>query len=87
MYLIGYDIGSSSVKGTIIEASTGKCIASAFYPKTEMEIKAAKPGWAEQNPETWWDNLKAATKKYSVYQKLILQILRPLAFHTRCTDW
>lgn len=63
MYLIGYDVGSSSVKGSIIEASTGKCIASAFYPKTEMEIKAVKPGWAEQNPEIWWDNLKAATKE------------------------
>jgi xylulokinase len=63
MYLIGYDIGSSSVKASIIEASTGNCLASAFYPKTEMAIKAVKPGWAEQNPEDWWTNLKAATKE------------------------
>ena len=70
MYLIGYDIGSSSVKGTIIEASTGKCIASAFYPKTEMEIMAVKPGWAEQKPETWWDNLKAATKEILSVSKI-----------------
>jgi xylulokinase len=61
MYLIGFDIGSSSVKASIIEASTGNCVASAFYPKKEMEIKAVQPGWAEQNPEMWWENLKAAT--------------------------
>ena len=60
MYLIGYDIGSSSVKASIIEASNGNCIASAFYPKTEMAIKAVKPGWAEQDPEIWWSNLKTA---------------------------
>ena len=61
MYLLGYDIGSSSVKASIIEASTGKCVGSAFHPKQEMNIKAIKPGWAEQEPEDWWKNLKLAT--------------------------
>jgi xylulokinase len=61
MYLLGYDIGSSSVKASIIEALTGKCIGSAFYPKQEMSIKAINPGWAEQEPEDWWKNLKLAT--------------------------
>jgi len=61
MYLLGYDIGSSSVKASIIEASTGKCVGSAFHPKQEMKIKALKPGWAEQEPEEWWKNLKLAT--------------------------
>jgi len=61
MYLLGYDIGSSSVKASIIEASTGKCLGSAFHPKQEMSIKAIKPGWAEQDPEDWWSNLKLAT--------------------------
>ena len=28
-----------------------------------MTIIAVKPGWAEQNPEDWWINLKAATKE------------------------
>ena len=54
MYFIGYDIGSSSVKASLVEASTGKIIASDFYPKAEMEIIAKKAGWAEQNPEEWW---------------------------------
>ena len=62
MYLLGYDIGSSSVKASLVNAETGKCIASAFYPKTEAPIIAACPGWAEQDPQMWWDNLKLATQ-------------------------
>ena len=62
MYLLGYDIGSSSVKACLVEAESGKCVSSAFYPKTEAPIIAVKPGWAEQNPESWWENLKLATK-------------------------
>lgn len=60
MYLLGYDIGSSSVKACLVEAETGKIMASDFYPKEEMKITALKPGWAEQNPANWWLNLKAA---------------------------
>ena len=62
MYLLGYDIGSSSVKASLVNAETGKCVASAFYPKTEAEIIAVHPGWAEQRPEMWWANLKLATE-------------------------
>lgn len=61
MFLLGYDIGSSSVKASLINAENGKCVSSAFFPKTEAEIIAARPGWAEQNPENWWQNLKLAT--------------------------
>ena len=62
MYLLGYDLGSSSVKASLVNASTGECIASAFFPKKEMEIISVKSGWAEQNPEIWWENLKLATQ-------------------------
>ncbi len=61
MYLLGYDIGSSSVKAAIVDAYTGKTIAGEFYPKTEAPIKALKSGWAEQNPSDWWEYLKQAT--------------------------
>ena len=61
MYLLGYDIGSSSVKASLIDAETGKCISTTFYPKTEAPITAVKPGWAEQNPNNWWEYLKLAT--------------------------
>jgi xylulokinase len=61
MYLLGYDIGSSSIKASLVNAETGKCAASAFFPKTEAPIMAVRPGWAEQDPESWWENLKLAT--------------------------
>ncbi len=63
MYLIGYDVGSSSVKASLVDADTGNTIASAFSPKEEMAINALKPGWAEQDPEIWWANLKQATQE------------------------
>lgn len=61
MYLLGYDIGSSSVKASLVNATTGKTVASDFYPRTEAEIIALKPGWAEQRPEQWWDCMRHAT--------------------------
>lgn len=61
MYLLGYDIGSSSVKASLVDAQSGKCVASSFFPKSEAPIIAAKPGWAEQDPSSWWEYLKAAT--------------------------
>lgn len=62
MYLIGYDIGSSSVKASLVEAGSGKCIASAFFPGKEAPIQAIQAGWAEQNPDDWWNYLKEATQ-------------------------
>lgn len=62
MFLLGYDIGSSSVKASIVNAETGKCVSSSFFPKTEAPITAVAPGWAEQNPESWWEYLKSATQ-------------------------
>ncbi len=63
MYLLGYDIGSSSVKASIVEADSGKCIASAFYPKSEAPIISLRSGWAEQEPSMWLDNLRSATQE------------------------
>lgn len=60
MYLIGYDVGSSSVKAALLEADSGKCLATSFYPKEEMTIHAKQTGWAEQDPDMWWDNLQKA---------------------------
>lgn len=60
MYLLGIDIGSSSVKVSLLKGDNGNCIASSFHPKQEMKITAHKAGWAEQEPESWWKNLKLA---------------------------
>lgn len=59
-FLLGFDVGSSSVKASLVDIESGECAASAFYPSEEAPIKALKTGWAEQNPEMWWANAKLA---------------------------
>lgn len=61
-YLIGYDIGSSSVKAALLHVETGKTIASATSPSSEMPMTAQKAGWAEQDPDMWWKEVVTATK-------------------------
>ncbi len=61
MYLLGYDVGSSSVKASLVSIETGKCVATAFYPKSEAPIMSRQPGFAEQEPSMWWGNLRLAT--------------------------
>lgn len=62
MFLLGYDIGSSSVKASLVHIETGEAAATAFFPATEMSITSVRVGWAEQNPECWWTNLRQATQ-------------------------
>lgn len=61
-YLLGLDVGSSSVKASLLDVSTGKCAGSAFYPKTEQKITSPEPGFAEQDPQLWYDTAKEALK-------------------------
>lgn len=70
MYLLGYDIGSSSVKVSLVNVDSGETVASDFYPKKEMEIIALKPGWAEQDPSVWWANLKMAHQSVMSHSKV-----------------
>ena len=63
MYLLGYDVGSSSVKASLVQVEGGKCLASAFFPKSEAPIISRKMGWAEQEPSDWWKYLKEATSE------------------------
>jgi xylulokinase len=60
--LLGYDIGSSSVKASVIDAESGRAIGSATSPKQEMIIDSPHPGWAEQDPELWWKHIVKATR-------------------------
>ena len=55
--LLGLDIGSSSIKASIVDAATGQCLATAQSPEEEMPMIATQPGWAEQDPEMWWQHL------------------------------
>lgn len=63
MYLIGFDIGSSSVKAALVLAETGAVMATASYPDQEMPILAPQTGWAEQHPEDWWEAVCIACKR------------------------
>jgi len=62
-YLLGFDVGSSSVKASLVNADNGKCVASAFFPEKEAPIMAVKAGWAEQEPDSWWQYAKLALQK------------------------
>jgi len=62
-YLLGFDIGSSSIKATLLEIASGKTIASAFSPSSEMPMQSSEPGFAEQDPEMWWKELVNAMNK------------------------
>jgi xylulokinase len=61
-YLLGYDVGSSSIKAALLEVDSGKVAGTASSPATELPIAAPRPGWAEQDPEEWWRHLAAATR-------------------------
>jgi xylulokinase len=60
MLLLGIDVGTSSIKVSVVDAQTQQCIASAQYPETEAEIISHQSGWAEQSPETWWQYTQQA---------------------------
>jgi xylulokinase len=63
MLLLGIDLGSSSVKASVIDGESGKSLATAYSPSDEMKIIALKSGWAEQDTEIWWSNLRAAIRE------------------------
>ena len=63
MLLLGIDVGTSSIKVSLVEAQSQQCIASARFPEYETPINSPKTGWAEQSPEMWWDHVQQAILK------------------------
>jgi xylulokinase len=63
MLLLGIDLGTSSIKVSVVDAATQQCIASAQYPETEAEIISLNAGWAEQSPDGWWEYTQKAILK------------------------
>ncbi|MEI9921743.1 MAG: FGGY family carbohydrate kinase [Bacteroidota bacterium] len=59
-YLLGIDLGSSSIKASIVDADSGATVAAAQSPNEEMAMKAVHPGWAEQEPDLWWEHARNA---------------------------
>ena len=62
MLLLGLDLGSSAVKASLLDAATGRVVSSAQSPQHEMAISAPRPGWAEQDPATWWEHTTLAIR-------------------------
>jgi xylulokinase len=69
MLLMGIDLGTSSIKVSVVDLATQNCIAAAQYPENEVEIISAQPGWAEQSPELWWDHVQQAILKCNASRK------------------
>jgi xylulokinase len=63
MLLLGIDLGTSSVKVSVTDTDSFKVLASVQYPDNEAAIISKRPGWAEQSPETWWENVQLAIRK------------------------
>ncbi len=63
MLLLGIDVGTSSIKVSVVDSETQQCVGSAQFPDTESEIKSLQPGWAEQSPEMWWQHVQQAIKR------------------------
>ena len=69
MLLLGIDIGTSSIKVSVVEAATQQCIDSAQYPETESGIIVTQTGWAEQSPALWWEHTQLAILKLHAGRK------------------
>jgi xylulokinase len=63
MLLLGLDLGTSSIKASVVDGSTGELVASAQYPDTENTISSPQNGWAEQDPEMWWNCVQQAIQR------------------------
>lgn len=69
MLLLGIDIGTSSIKVSVVDAQTQICIAAASYPETESPVIAQQNGWAEQSPAMWWQHVQQAILKAHTSKK------------------
>ena len=63
MYLLGYDLGSSTIKAALIDAQNHQTLKLVQYPDREMDMISRQSGWAEQQPEVWWQNICIVTRK------------------------
>jgi len=78
MYLLGYDIGSSSIKASLVSADSGEVITSSFSPEKEMEIVSCHSGWAEQDPEIWWKHVINTTQKIIKNRRVDVKKIRAI---------
>jgi xylulokinase len=63
MLFLGIDVGSSSTKLSVLDGKTGKSLGAISYPETELAIESPEVGFAEQDPEVWWNAIKHGAAK------------------------
>ncbi|HTY36118.1 MAG TPA: FGGY family carbohydrate kinase [Bacteroidota bacterium] len=78
MYALGYDVGSSFIKASIINAENGTVVAAASYPDKEMPITSPVAGWAEQDPDSWWDAIVGVTRLLAGRTTISLEEVRTI---------
>jgi len=78
MYTLGYDVGSSFIKAAIVDVEHGKLVSSASYPDKEMAINSPVAGWAEQDPQSWWDAIVGVTRLAAARASISLQDIRTI---------
>jgi len=69
MLLLGIDLGTSSIKVSVVDVATRQAVASAHYPEKEADIVSLQSGWAEQSPDTWWEYTQQAIRKLNAEKK------------------
>ncbi len=57
-YVLAHDLGTTGNKATLYDRE-GRLVGSAFYA---YATEYAQTGWAEQNPEDWWQAVCASTR-------------------------
>ncbi len=75
MILLGYDVGSSFVRATLLDSGTGARLASATFPGEEMKIISRQYGWAEQDPRMWWENIVLCTRELVSRTNLVVDAI------------
>ena len=75
--VIGVDGGTESIRACCFDAKNGKTIGSSFaVPYTTTH---PQPGWAEQNPHDWWNNLGLAVRGLWIrHNRVTRKILMPM---------
>ena len=73
-YLLGIDIGTQSSRAALIDLE-GKVVASSSQ---ELELQTPRAGWAEQDPQIWWDttaeNIQAVLKQSGISPHRVLGV-------------
>jgi ribulose kinase len=87
MLLLGIDIGTSSIKASVVDGETGQLVTSAQYPDTENTISSPLPDWAEQDPEMWWNCAVNAIQRCNNSGKYNPKDIQAIGMHIKCTVW